>query len=429
MNHARPSDWFGQPRGLTILFLTEMWEKFSFFGMRALLVYYMVKALGFAGPKASLVYGLYAGFVYFTPIIGGAISDRWLGRRRAVIIGGVLMVIGHFMMAFPQLFYPALAAIAVGNGFYLPNLASQIDRLYESDDPRRGGAYNVYYVGINLGAFLAPLVCGTLGELYGWHWGFGAAGVGMAAGLAIYVLGGAWLPPEPVRGPSRAVAAEPIVAGVIPLMVGVLLAVVVFRGAYEQLGNSVALWADSGVDRRLGNFTLPGSWFQALNPLVVFLATPLLVRRWARAAEVGREPAPLRKMAMGGAGLMLSFLGLAAIAGAAGGAMVHWLWLAAFIIAYTIAELHILPIGLGLFARLAPAQHQATTIAAWFLASFAGNLLAGVLGTLWAGMGHSGFFALMAVCGGLACAGLFGLDPLARRVEVRVGAARGVAFM
>jgi POT family proton-dependent oligopeptide transporter len=422
------TDLFGQPRGLTILFLTEMWEKFSFFGMRALLVYYMVKALSFAGPKASLVYGLYAGFVYFTPILGGAISDRWLGRRRAVIIGGSLMVIGHFMMVFPALFYPALAAIAIGNGFYLPNLASQIDRLYTADDPRRGGAYSVYYVGINLGAFLAPLVCGTLGELYGWHWGFGVAGVGMAAGLAIYITGGRWLPSEPVRSAAKAVAAESVARGVIPLMVAVLLAVVVFRGAYEQLGNSLALWADADVDRQIGGFNMPGSWFQALNPLMVFLATPLLVRRWSRAAENGREPTPLKKMALGGLMLMLSYLGLAAVVGAVGAQTVHWLWLAGFIIAYTVAELHILPIGLGLFARLAPAKFQATAIAAWFLASFAGNLLAGVLGTLWTQVGHAVFFAAMAGCGAVAGAALYNLDGAARRVEARAAAARSVEF-
>ncbi|WP_303794385.1 peptide MFS transporter [Sandarakinorhabdus limnophila] len=402
------TDWFGQPRGLTILFLTEMWEKFSFFGMRALLVYYMVKALGFGGPQASLVYGLYAGFVYLTPILGGAISDRWLGRRRAVIIGGSLMVIGHFMMAFPALFFPALAAIALGNGFYLPNLASQIDRLYAPADARRGGAYNVYYVGVNIGGFLAPLVCGTLGELYGWHWGFGVAGVGMAAGLAIYILGGRWLPAEPARRPAQIAAAEPLAAGTLRLMIGVLLAVVIFRCAYEQLGNSVALWADADVDRRVGSFIIPGSWFQSLNPLLVFLVTPLLVRRWARAAEQGREPPALRKMALGGGGLMLAFLGLAAIV-VLGGVGVHWLWLAAFITAYTIAELHILPVGLGLFARLAPPGHEATTIAAWFLASFAGNLLAGALGALWTQVDHAAFFVMMAGCGAVAGAVLLGL--------------------
>src|SRR5271169_256113 len=193
--------WFGQPRGLTILFLTEMWEQFSYYGMRALLVYYMTKQLLIGQEKASFVYGIYTAVAYFTPILGGMIADRWLGKRRAVIIGGSVMAAGHFMMTFAPLFYPALATIAIGNGLFLPSLPSQINDLYRSDDPRRGWAYNVYYVGINIGGFLAPLVCGTLGEFYGWHWGFGAAGIGMLAGLSVYVLGGRYLPE---RAPTAA---------------------------------------------------------------------------------------------------------------------------------------------------------------------------------------------------------------------------------
>jgi POT family proton-dependent oligopeptide transporter len=172
---ANQQTWFGQPRGLTILFLTEMWEMFSYYGMRALLVYYMTKQLLIGQEKASLIYGTYTAMAYFTPIFGGLIADRWLGKRRAVIIGGSIMAAGHFMMTFEPLFYPALATIALGNGLFLPSLPSQIDGLYRPDDPRRGWAYNVYYVGINIGSFLAPLICGTLGELCGWHWGFGAA--------------------------------------------------------------------------------------------------------------------------------------------------------------------------------------------------------------------------------------------------------------
>ena len=180
--HAK--NWFGHPRGLTILFLTEMWDQFSFFGMRALLVYYMTKQLMISQTHSSYIYGLYSSFVYFTPLIGGVISDRWLGRRRAVIIGSSIMALGHFLMAFESLFYFALATIAIGNGLFLPSLASQINQLYAPDDPRRATAYNIYYVGINLGAFLAPFVCGTVGEIYGWHWGFTLAGVGMVIGLA-----------------------------------------------------------------------------------------------------------------------------------------------------------------------------------------------------------------------------------------------------
>jgi len=194
--NSEAGNWFGQPRGLTILFLTEMWEQFSYYGMRALLVYYMTKQLLIGQQQSSLIYGTYTSMAFFTPIIGGIISDRWLGKRRAVIIGGSTMALGHFMMTFEPLFYVALATIALGNGLFLPSLPSQINDLYKPDDPRRGWAYNVYYVGINVGGFLAPLVCGWLGETYGWHWGFGAAGVGMLLGLVVYVSGGKYLPEQ-----------------------------------------------------------------------------------------------------------------------------------------------------------------------------------------------------------------------------------------
>ena len=199
MNTLADKTWFGQPRGLTILFLTNMWELFSYYGMRTLLVYYMTKQLLFAQEKASFIYGTYTAMAYFTPILGGVIADRWLGKRNAVIIGGSIMALGHFMMAFEPLFYFALAIIALGNGLFLPSLPSQINDLYAADDPRRGRAYNVYYVGLNIGGFLAPLVCGTLGELYGWHYGFGAAGIGMFVGLMIYIAGRRYLPAEPQR--------------------------------------------------------------------------------------------------------------------------------------------------------------------------------------------------------------------------------------
>ncbi len=202
---SREGNWFGQPRGLTILFLTNMWEQFSYFGMRALLVYYMTTTLLFGQEKASSIYGFYTAFAYFTPIIGGTIADRWLGKRRAVIIGAAVMAAGHFMMAFEPAFYFALATIALGNGLFLPTLPSQINDLYHADDPRRPWAYNVYYVGVNVGAFLAPLVCGFLGEMYGWHWGFGAAGVGMLAGLVIYL----WGQPVPAGRAPRDGACSP----------------------------------------------------------------------------------------------------------------------------------------------------------------------------------------------------------------------------
>ncbi len=263
---ARDKTWFGQPRGLTILILTNMWESFSYYGMRTLLVYYMVQHLRFAQEKSSYIYGTYTAMAYFTPILGGVIADRWLGKRNAVVIGGSVMALGHFMMAFEPLFYFALTTIALGNGLFLPNLPSQINDLYRADDPRRGRAYNIYYVGLNIGGFLAPLVCGTLGERYGWHYGFGAAGVGMFSGLIIYVMGGGYLPPE---GAKKSMAPESTVASrhssharLWLLLLGVALATTIFRGAYEQVGNTIALWTDANVDRAFRGFVIPSTWFQ-----------------------------------------------------------------------------------------------------------------------------------------------------------------------
>src|SRR4029453_1699424 len=282
--HSRVNDervWFGQPRGLTILFLTNMWEQFSYYGMRALLVYYMTKQLLIGQAQSSFIYGTYTACAYFTPIVGGVIADRYLGKRRAVIIGASIMALGHFMMAFEPFFYVALAAIALGNGLFLPSLPSQVGDLYRRDDPRRSWAFNVYYVGINIGGFLAPLVCGTLGELYGWHYGFGAAGVGMLTGLVIYLAGQRYLPDGRTAATLLPTSASPAVSNrdTYLLLLAVGLSVTVFRGAYEQVGNTVALWIE-GADRSLGNSQIPMTWFQSLNPLLVIVMTPFLLIRW-----------------------------------------------------------------------------------------------------------------------------------------------------
>jgi POT family proton-dependent oligopeptide transporter len=419
---ANRQTWFGQPRGLTILFLTEMWEIFSYYGMRTLLVYYMTKQLLIGQERASLIYGTYTAMAYFTPIFGGLIADRWLGKRRAVIIGGSIMAAGHFMMTFQPLFYPALATIALGNGLFLPSLPSQIDGLYRPDDPRRGWAYNVYYVGINIGGFLAPLICGTLGELYGWHWGFGAAGVGMLLGLIIYILGGKHLPEQ-----LRAVKKNPTPAApsaragkyrsTFILLFAVGLGVTVFRGAYEQFGNTLALWADVGVDRAIGLWTVPMTWFPSLNPLLVIMMTPLLLAHWRRRAQAGYGGSAMKKMALGALIVAAAYLLLATVAFAAGTGRESWLWLALFFAIFTLGELYILPTGLGLFARLAPIGYGATTVAAWFLVITSGSLSAGIVGMLWGRISHAGFFATLTLISAIAAAMLFALDRPIRRIE------------
>ncbi len=419
---AREKTWFGQPRGLTILFLTEMWEMFSYYGMRTLLVYYMTKQLLFAQQKASFIYGSYTAMAFFTPILGGIIADRWLGKRRAVIIGGSAMAIGHFLMTFEPLFYVALATIALGNGLFLPSLPSQINGLYHADDPGRLRAYNIYYVGLNLGGFIAPLICGTLGELYGWHYGFAAAGVGMLSGLAIYLAGQRYLPQDSNKRASRDHTANAQRGAndrkLWLLLLGVGIAATIFRGAYEQVGNTIPLWTDVSVNRALGRFILPMTWFQSLNPLLVITLTPPLLWYWRRRADSGRETPPSRKMAIGAMIVAGAYLLLATVSAAAGIGRSSWLWLVLFFVILTLGELYILPTGLGLFARLAPAQMRATTVAAWFLAIFSGSLLAGVVGTLWSRASHSGFFILLAGLATAAAALLWLLDRPIRKCEL-----------
>ena len=418
--------WFGHPRGLTILFLTNMWEQFSYYGMRALLVYFMTRELLFAQAQASFIYGAYTAAAYFTPIVGGVLADRWLGKRRAIIIGASIMAAGHFMMSFDALFYIALATIALGNGLFLPSLPSQVGDLYARTDARRGWAFNVYYVGVNIGGFLAPLICGTVGELYGWHYGFGLAGIGMLLGLVIYVAGQRYLPPEtaPARQTMQGDAPGRLGRETVLLLAGIGLAVTVFRCAYEQVGNTVALWADSGVDRTLGDWTIPMTWFQSLNPLFVMLLTPPLLAYWHRRAQAGADQAPLRRMACGALIVAGAYLLLAAAGWNASATTTGWIWLVLFFLVLTVGELFILPTGLGLFARLAPRHLGSTTVAAWFLVTFAGSLSAGLVGGLWSRFEPGVFFALLALFAAFASALLWRLDgPMRRADHLHAGAA------
>ena len=418
---SQPSNWFGQPRGLTILFLTNMWEQFSYFGMRALLVYYMTTTLLFDQEKSSSIYGFYTAFAYFTPIIGGTIADRWLGKRRAVIIGATVMAAGHFMMAFEPAFYFALATIALGNGLFLPTLPSQINDLYGADDPRRPWAYNVYYVGVNVGAFLAPLVCGFLGENYGWHWGFGAAGVGMLTGLVIYLCGQRYLPAEPSQRDTVVPTGAPAHRGrdTVLLLLGIGLAVTIFRGAYEQIGNTFALWMRDDVNRVIGGIEVGAAMFFSLNPLLVMVMTPLLLARWKRQAERGRELSVMHKMALGALIVSASYLLVAGAEALSGDAPAHWLWLLTYFLMFTLGELYILPNGLGIFARLAPPKLGATTVASWYLAIFTGSLLAGQVGRLWSHFSHTQFFLLLAAIASCAAVLLYFLDRPTKAVLAR----------
>ncbi len=427
------SDWFGHPKGLTFLFGTELWERFSYYGMRALLVLYMVdylfkpehmkSALGVgalkrglevlsgplsAQPLASQIYGLYTGFVYLTPILGGLIADRWLGRRRTVALGAALMVAGHFIMASERFFLLALLLLILGNGAFKPNIVTQVGGLYPPGDARRDRAYSLFYVGINIGAFFSPLVSGTLGETVGWHYGFASAGVGMGIGLATYIFGLPKLPPDlPSR--DRAPPTKQSGADLWRALLGLLLLFVpsaLFFAAYEQQGNTIALWAERFTDRSVNLLIwkgeIPVTWFQAFNPLMVFLFTPPLVASWAFLARTGREPPTIKKMAIGCYGVALGYLVMAAAAWARDGDEASWLWLAVYFAVITIAELFFSPIALSLVSRIAPERSRSAVMGVWLTTSFTGNLLAGWLGGFWASMSPVAFFLLVASLAALA---------------------------
>ena len=423
-NGKRPArTLFGHPPGLTVLFTTQMWAEFSFFGLQALLVYYMTKQLGFAQAKSSLIYGAYGSAAFFSPFFGGLIADRWLGRTKSVIIGGLMMMCGHFAMAFPALLFPALALVALGNGLFIPPLAIQVGSLYADEDPRKAYAYSAYYMGINLGGFLAPLVCGTLGEIYGWHWGFTAAGVGMGIGLVIYCSFLRLLPVEPSR---QAIAAEdkPSIAPAIRRNVVILFLmiamVVLFRVGYEQSGNVIALWVSDFTDRSLDlaglHLVIPATWFQSINPLLIIVGTPLLIRFWRARNEKENVSSLLRRMAVGcliAAAAMLVMVA-AALASGAAGARVSSLWVFAYFVLLTLGELFVIPVGLTLVESLAPVRFASMAMGAWYIAKFLGSLFAGIMGAYWLRIPAAAFFGLGVASTVLASLCLFGMATRTR---------------
>jgi POT family proton-dependent oligopeptide transporter len=414
---------FGHPPGLTVLFTTQMWAEFSFFGLQALLVYYMTKQLGFPQAKSSLIYGAYGAAAFFSPFFGGLIADRWLGRTKSVVIGAVMMMAGHFAMASEALLFPALVLVALGNGLFLPPLAIQVGSLYADDDPRKSYAYSAYYMGINLGGLLAPLICGTLGELYGWHWGFTAAGVGMAIGLVIYCSFLRLLPPEPNRALLAAEAkpdAAPLVREHVAILLLMVAMVVLFRVGYEQSGNVIALWVSDFTDRSVDLFgtrrEIPATWFQSINPLLIILGTPLLIRFWRRRKAAETVPHLLRRMATGcviATAAMLVMVAAALVSGAEG-ARVSSLWVFGYFVLLTLGELFVIPVGLTLIESLAPVRFASMAMGGWYIAKFLGSLLAGFMGAYWLVIPPWAFFTLGTASTLVAAVSLFAMAGVVR---------------
>ena len=443
------NELLGHPRGLTFLFATEMWERFSYYGMRALLVLYMVKLLLLPGhaenviglgalrhllesmsgpldvqPFSSHIYGLYTGLVYLTPVFGGMLADRVLGQHRTILLGAAMMAIGHFMMAFEPLFLIALTMLILGNGAFKPNMSAQVGGLYGHGDPRRDRAYSIFYVGINLGAFLAPLVCGTLGEELGWHYGFAAAGVGMTIALAIYLYAMPTLPPDELhKAMAAGIENKPLdrderrrILALIALFVPTSL----FWATYEQQGNTVVLWADDYTDRTINlifwHGEIPVTWFQAFNPFLIFVFTPFIVALWAWQAKRGREPSTVTKMSIGCLGVTLANLIMVAAAWQAAGDEASWLWLLGYFVVITLGELYLSPIGLSLVSKVAPARMVSMLMGLWLATSFTGNLIAGWLGGFWSSMDKMTFFLMIAGIALIASAVILAFDRPLRKV-------------
>jgi len=405
--------FIGHPRGLAYLAFAEAWERFSYYGMQTLLVLYMVgqllqpghvgKVAGFApfrrmiesatGPLsvqalASAIFGLYAGFVYLTPIAGGLVADRLLGKTRTVAAGAILMAIGHFLMAFDVSFLIALLCLLVGVGGFKGNIAAQVGELYAPGDLRRADAFQIYYIGINAAVIVSPLICGTLGEVYGWHYGFGAAGVGMVIGLAIYLSGRHWLPPDtrPLRGEPRAPRAALHRQDWKTILVLVALVPVLAAASVGnmQIFNAYLLWGRDSYDFLFMGFQLKTTWLVSLDAALSTACLIGTVAFWRWWAARRPEPDEITKIAIG---TLISVGGLLALAFASWlhartGQRVSLAWAIAFHFINSVGFSNIFPVSLALYGRAAPRAVAGTMIGVLYLFLFLANLSVGWLGGL-----------------------------------------------
>jgi POT family proton-dependent oligopeptide transporter len=401
---VEPRTWFGHPRGLSVLFFTEMWERFSFYGLRALLILYLVapNGLHLSVVKAASIYGWYTMLVYAMAIPGGWVADRWLGHYRAVMVGGVIIALGHFCMALPltQTFFLGLGAIIIGTGLLKPNVSTMVGSLYAPGDPRRDGGFSIFYMGINIGSMIAPLICGWLGQRVNWHLGFGAAGVGMTLGLIQYALGRHHL-----RAAGPATRAE-TVQDRTPFtrddwhrvaVIGILfLFSILFWGAFEQAGSTLTLFADRFTRLSIFGFSFPSAWFQSEQPLFVLVMAPIFAWLWLALGR--RAPSSPAKFAYGllfvGAGFLL--LVPAAAAAQSHGVRVSPMWLTAAYFIHTIGEMCLSPVGLSTVTKLAPRRIVGFSMGIWFLATAFGNKAAGAVAGMLGRVPMSTLFAATA---------------------------------
>jgi POT family proton-dependent oligopeptide transporter len=435
--------FFGHPRGLSTLFFTEMWERFSYYGMRAFLILYMTApaaagGLGFADGDAASIYGTYTGSVWGAAILGGLVADRFLGQYRSVLIGGIIIALGHFTLAFRPLpfFYSGLALIVVGTGLLKPNVSTLVGSLYAPGDARRDAGFSIFYMGINLGAFIGPLIAGWLAQRVDWHLGFASAGVGMTLGLTQYVLGRNRLKPavERLVAQPQAAATPAVVAarpagapGIlgftsaewkrIGAIVILFLVATIFWGGYEQAGSTLNLFADRHTRLEFLGFSFPSSWFQSVPAIFVILLAPMFAWLWMRLRP--REPSVAGKFAWALVFMGLSFLVLVpagAMAQAGGGVRVSPGWLIAAYFISELGELCLSPVGLSAVTKLAPVRILGFMMGVWFLSNAFGNKLAGSAAGFISTMPLATLFGVVAGILGVAALVMFVLMKPIRRL-------------
>lgn len=433
----RERQLFGHPIGLTVLFLTEMWERFCYYGMRALLVLYVAQRLSQPGVAetvpglltlrallahgdklndvqfADLLYGWYTALVYLTPVFGGFLADRYIGQRRSVIVGGAIMAIGEFMLMKESLFLPALLTLCIGVGFFKSNISTQVGGLYAKGDERRDRAFNVFYVGINVGATLSPLVCGTLGQSTDaagnqhWAWGFGSAGVGMIIGLILYIWGQRYLAPDQImkKAAGAGVPKKPFTreewTRIIALVVLCALNIA-FWGVYEQQGNSLSFFTEEKTERHVlawmgSSWEMPSSWYQSVNPLFIFALTLAINPLWSWLARKKKDPSSAAKMVIGQFLLGIAFVVLIGAGRSVDlGHKASFAWLVGGTGILTLGEIYLSPVGLSLVTKIAPPRIVSTMMGMWFLSSFFGDYLSGWLATFSETMSGVAFFSMLA---------------------------------
>jgi POT family proton-dependent oligopeptide transporter len=432
MHNPEDRAFFGHPRGLGYIAFTEAWERFSYYGMQSLLILYMVNQLLHPGhiehiagftpfrhfletlyrgplpvqPLASAIFGLYTGLVYLTPIAGGFVADRLFGRTRTITIGALLMAAGQFLIAYDVTFLVALTLLLIGVGCFKGNLASQVGGLYATGDNRRADAFQIYYIFVNIGVVIAPLIAGTLGEKVGWQYGFGAAGVGMLIGLAIYLSGRKWLPPDSAVAETKDKATKPRLThrekmAILALLLLLPVLTIAIIGN-QQIFNAYLVWAERNANLIFFGQKMPTTWLVTLDSVVSVSFLALAVIFWRLWAKRFPEPPEITKIGIGSLVAVTGFISLAtgAAIAANSGTKVSIGWLIAFHVLNSIGFANIFPVSLALYARVAPAALSATIIGIYYLAFFAANNLVGTIGGLLEKMSATHFWLLhSALCG------------------------------